>query len=177
MLNRLGVLVYSPPLRAKIVAQEVLPSGHSWEVQLRGCSIWAVELIRREIIAKSLSNIDNVNAVLIDFFIYDLAKEKESQDQRMGKWDFSVDFVFVYYSLFPPASQGVLFLHECGGCCAEAFLHTAQTGVQILAFATASADWSIQVLPLSPTIELDQRPTKTSSPLPYNCAMFGDPVF
>ena len=58
----------TPKLKSK-----VLTSGcHS------GCSIWAVELIRREIV-KAHPDATNVNAVLIDFFLYDLAKEREAR--------------------------------------------------------------------------------------------------
>ena len=42
-----------------------------------GCSIWAVELIKREILKAHPDA--NVSAVLIDFFLYDLAKEREAQ--------------------------------------------------------------------------------------------------
>lgn len=42
MLHSLGVLVYSPPLHYAIQATKEIDSGHSWEVQLRGCSIWYV---------------------------------------------------------------------------------------------------------------------------------------
>jgi hypothetical protein len=44
---------------------------------LLGCSIWAVELLRREILL--LKPDAKVNAILIDFFLYDLAKEREKE--------------------------------------------------------------------------------------------------
>ncbi|KAK0939512.1 hypothetical protein LTR29_008881 [Friedmanniomyces endolithicus] len=77
MLHTLGVLSYSPPLLYRLRDKNEIPSGHSWEVQLRGCSIWAVELIRREIGRQHPEAEGEVNAVLIDFFLYDLAKERE----------------------------------------------------------------------------------------------------
>jgi hypothetical protein len=43
-----------------------------------GCSIWAVELLRREIV--KLKPEAKINAILIDFFLYDLAKEKERDE-------------------------------------------------------------------------------------------------
>jgi hypothetical protein len=43
-----------------------------------GCSIWAVELLRREIL--KLQPDAKINAILIDFFLYDLAKEKEQEE-------------------------------------------------------------------------------------------------
>jgi hypothetical protein len=75
MLHSLGVMWYCPPLENKIRRLEVIESGHPYEMQIRGCSIWAVELLRREIV--KLDPEAKVNAILIDFFLYDLAKEKE----------------------------------------------------------------------------------------------------
>jgi hypothetical protein len=43
-----------------------------------GCSIWSVELLRREIL--KLKPDARINAILIDFFLYDLAKEKERDE-------------------------------------------------------------------------------------------------
>lgn len=81
MLHTLGVLQYSPPLEAHIRQLKPIPSGHSWEVQLRGCSIWAVELIRREILRQHEKA--RVNAILIDFFLYDTIKEREAKGGDM----------------------------------------------------------------------------------------------
>jgi len=75
MLHSLGCLSYSPPLLHAIQGLKTIPSGHSWEIQLRGCSIWCVELIRRYILKDHPDAA--VNAILIDFFLYDLAKERE----------------------------------------------------------------------------------------------------
>ena len=77
MLHTLGCLRYSPSLEGHIRSLKPLVSGHSWEVQLRGCSIWCVELIRREILTRHPKA--NVNAILIDFFLYDNMKEKEAE--------------------------------------------------------------------------------------------------
>ncbi|KAF2216987.1 hypothetical protein CERZMDRAFT_32855 [Cercospora zeae-maydis SCOH1-5] len=77
-LHSLGVLTYSPPLEHLVRDLRILELGDPREVQLRGCSIWAVELIRREIL-RNHPEATSVNAVLIDFFLYDLAKEKEAQ--------------------------------------------------------------------------------------------------
>lgn len=62
------------PMRCRTpkLKDQVLTDGcHS------GCSIWAVELIRRKIV-RAHPDATNVNAVLIDFFLYDLAKEREA---------------------------------------------------------------------------------------------------
>lgn len=45
-----------------------------------GCSIWCVELIRREI-KRNHPEVE-VNAILIDFFLYDLMKELEAKGQE-----------------------------------------------------------------------------------------------
>ncbi|KAF4549122.1 putative queuosine salvage protein [Elsinoe fawcettii] len=76
-LHSLGCLSYSPKLDHVIRSQQMMESGSSWECQLRGCSIWVVELMRRQILASHPEA--NINAVLIDFFLYDLAKEKEKE--------------------------------------------------------------------------------------------------
>jgi hypothetical protein len=78
MLYNLGVITFSPPLESRIRKMEVLKSGESWEMQLRGCSIWAVEMIRRQIVQEHPEAESEVNAVLLDFLLYDLAKEFES---------------------------------------------------------------------------------------------------
>ena len=77
MLHSLGCLQYSPPLAYHIRELKQLGSGHPWEIQLRGCSIWCVELIRREIVRHHPEA--HVNAILIDFFLYDTIKEREAE--------------------------------------------------------------------------------------------------
>ncbi|KAK1754743.1 hypothetical protein QBC47DRAFT_384829 [Echria macrotheca] len=80
MLYGLGCLAYSPPLDAAVRDKKELPAGGSWELQLRGCSIWCIELIRREI--KRQHPEAEVNAILIDFFLYDTIKQLESAGQE-----------------------------------------------------------------------------------------------
>ena len=81
MLHTLGCLRYSPPLLHHIGQLKLIEKNHPWEVQLRGCSIWCVELIRQEIIRHNPDA--RVNAILIDFFLYDTVKEKEAQDMEL----------------------------------------------------------------------------------------------
>ncbi|KAF2261928.1 hypothetical protein CC78DRAFT_535264 [Lojkania enalia] len=75
MLHSLGCMSYCPPLEGRIRRLQTIEPAHSWELQIRGCSIWAIELLRREIL--KLQSDANINAILIDFFLYDLAKERE----------------------------------------------------------------------------------------------------
>lgn len=72
ILHTLSCISYSPPLDAAIKSQQSIQPGSSWEVQLRGCSIWCVELIKREMLAEHPDA--TINAILIDFFLYDLVR-------------------------------------------------------------------------------------------------------
>ncbi|RMD44946.1 hypothetical protein DV735_g140, partial [Chaetothyriales sp. CBS 134920] len=78
MLHSLGCLWYSPRLQGKIKRGELLESGEPAEVEIRGCSIWCVQLIKREIEARFAHEVRewkanaegrDVNAVLIDFLL------------------------------------------------------------------------------------------------------------
>lgn len=97
MLHGMGVLSFSPPLDGRIKRKEIIESGHSWEIQIRGtscyrlshgcqlcrisilidigCTIHAVELIRQEIVREHPDA--EINAILIDFFLYDSLKDME----------------------------------------------------------------------------------------------------
>jgi hypothetical protein len=86
MLYNLGVITFSPPLESRLRKMEELKSGESWELQLRGCSIWAVEMLRRQIVSDHPEAKDEVNAVLLDFLLYDLAKEFESTGTLRAVW-------------------------------------------------------------------------------------------
>jgi Potential Queuosine, Q, salvage protein family len=92
MLHTLGCLWYSPRLESRIKRKDELRSGEDVEIEIRGCSIWCVELIRREIGRRFGGEVEievadgdrekvkkkvKVNAVLIDYLLYDVAKEKE----------------------------------------------------------------------------------------------------
>ncbi|RDW75093.1 putative cobyrinic acid a,c-diamide synthase [Coleophoma cylindrospora] len=80
ILNTLGCLWYSPQLENAVRGKKLIESGHSWEIQMRGCSIWCVELIRREILRNHPDT--KINAILIDFFLYDTMKEMEKAGQE-----------------------------------------------------------------------------------------------
>ncbi|KAL7272905.1 hypothetical protein RUND412_004276 [Rhizina undulata] len=81
ILHAMGCIYYSPTLEHHIRSKKPLESGHSWELQIRGCAIWAVEMIRRRI--ESLRPGEGINAVLIDFYLYDTAKEMERRGVEM----------------------------------------------------------------------------------------------
>ena len=81
ILAVLGCLKYTPDLDRRIKAHESLTSGCSEEVEIRGCSIEAVELIVEEI--KSLDPQATVNAVIVDFYLWDTAKEQEKRNTEI----------------------------------------------------------------------------------------------
>lgn len=81
MLYTLGCLQYSPALEHRIRSKEEILPESSWEIELRGCSIWCVELIRQEILQQDPES--NINAILIDFFLYDTAKEREVEQSEV----------------------------------------------------------------------------------------------
>lgn len=86
-LQLLNVLWYSPRLEAKIKRHEEIKSGENLEIEIRGCSIWAVELLKREIIKQYPEAKGRVNAILIDFFLYDTVKEQEDAAETSGRRD------------------------------------------------------------------------------------------
>ncbi|KAF7558788.1 hypothetical protein G7046_g5368 [Stylonectria norvegica] len=80
ILISLGALYCSPAVAAAIADKKMIESGGKWEIQLRACSIWCVELIRREILRQHPDA--HVNAILIDFFLYDKMKELEAEGKE-----------------------------------------------------------------------------------------------
>lgn len=80
ILHHWGVLEYSDALMLKLVGREDLAQGCEMEVELRGCSIQAVEGIVRAIRARSPEC--RVNAILVDFYLWDLAQELKGRLER-----------------------------------------------------------------------------------------------
>ncbi|KAI8974944.1 hypothetical protein BDB01DRAFT_378985 [Pilobolus umbonatus] len=76
-LYQLGLLRYSGQLKDRLYRRENFPSGSDDEVEIRGNSIWAVELVQRKI--REIDPSIKINAILIDFYIWDLAKEIQNQ--------------------------------------------------------------------------------------------------
>lgn len=91
MLQSLNILWYSPRVESRIKRKESLVSGEDIEIEIRGCSIWAVELLKREMIRQYPEAKDKVNAILIDFFLYDTCKEKEEQKKMELETDGAKD--------------------------------------------------------------------------------------
>lgn len=88
-LQFLGVLAYDDALKQKIEKEEEIPVGSAEEVEIRGCSIHAIECLR-EAIKNRVENdsqshhLDkaNVNSVVIDFYLWDFATLNYDQMEK-----------------------------------------------------------------------------------------------
>ena len=103
-----GILEYSEPLQAILRKHEafhsspslriteangsddaLLPYGHPLEVEIRGCSIWAVEQLVEEI--KSLVSrsptfsmpLDQLNPIIVDFYLWDEAFKNQGAMEHL----------------------------------------------------------------------------------------------
>ena len=76
------VLKYSDNLTQRLLKKDLFTPGEPTEAEIRGGSIWAVELIRRELI-KQLQEQQHPgpypNAILIDFYLWDYAKRNHEE--------------------------------------------------------------------------------------------------
>ena len=75
MLRRLGVLRYAPHLAARIDRLEPLAAGSREEVEIRAATVWAGELMRRELARRCAE----VTALHIDYWLW-----REGQIQGPG---------------------------------------------------------------------------------------------
>jgi hypothetical protein len=77
ILHSLGCLRYSPSLINLLNSGTTLEAGGRLEIEIRGCSIWCVELLRRELRREWGRD---VNSVLIDFWLWDEAQKLKKMD-------------------------------------------------------------------------------------------------
>ncbi|CAG8614312.1 262_t:CDS:1, partial [Dentiscutata heterogama] len=77
-----GAIKYSDNLIKTLERHELLECGSRLEVEIRGCSIWAVELLRRKIKRTAEDMIPVLNASILVFFIWDFAKEHTNELNR-----------------------------------------------------------------------------------------------
>jgi hypothetical protein len=80
ILSLLHILVYPPELQELLEEGKILPYGSSQELSLRAASIVAVERVRQSILAlrREEAAAGSISNVLIDFYLWDLAKRVES---------------------------------------------------------------------------------------------------
>ena len=80
ILHHLRILVYPPELLAILHEHTMLAPGSREEISIRTASIVAVERVRTRMVQMGAagSGGEDVSSVLIDFYLWDLAKEVES---------------------------------------------------------------------------------------------------
>lgn len=84
ILHQLGCISYSEELERTVRQKKMIPNGSEMEIELRMASIQAVEEMVKYI--KSTGDNPTANSVLIDFYLWDTAKEK----QKRGELDDSI---------------------------------------------------------------------------------------
>lgn len=88
ILHHLRILAYPPSLVNLLQTGTPLESGSKEEMSLRSASILAVERVREEILRLFAEDTDgsgkeSVSSVLIDFYLWDLAKKIESGEEKI----------------------------------------------------------------------------------------------
>lgn len=80
-LIAIGALEYSQELTEFLKSGVTMEVGDERESEIRACSIWAVELMKRNIITmiteRGIKNTE-VNSILVDFYLWDYAKARSS---------------------------------------------------------------------------------------------------
>uniref|UniRef100_A0A674MUJ3 Queuosine 5'-phosphate N-glycosylase/hydrolase n=2 Tax=Takifugu rubripes TaxID=31033 RepID=A0A674MUJ3_TAKRU len=78
----LGVLQYSDGLMQALKNGELLASGDREEVEIRGCSIWSVELIKErfcKLVQERDTQTCSINSAIIDFYLWPYAKQHHKE--------------------------------------------------------------------------------------------------
>ncbi|KAK9888814.1 hypothetical protein WA026_001037 [Henosepilachna vigintioctopunctata] len=88
-----GVLEYSEDLQKKLLSNTTLQNGSLEEVEIRGCSIQSVELLR-EYISKQLPS-HQVNSIMLDHFLWDF-RRKHAEEIVKLKIPFHKTFSIYY---------------------------------------------------------------------------------
>ncbi|PFH53373.1 hypothetical protein AMATHDRAFT_137901 [Amanita thiersii Skay4041] len=90
ILHHLRILSYPPALTSFLHTGKMLPYGSQEEVSLRAASIVAVEQVRKEILRLQREEkvgsegVGEISSVLIDFYLWDLAKRIEIGQERIN---------------------------------------------------------------------------------------------
>lgn len=80
ILQFLGCLDYCQSLQKDLCNHVLIPNGDPREVELRGCSIWAVERIKHHIVKAHPEA--KINSVLLDFYLWDSAKKLQRTEGK-----------------------------------------------------------------------------------------------
>ena len=92
IMHHLRILSYPPTLVELLRSHTPLASGSAAELSIRAASIVGVECVRREILAIAAEEDgtaaeETVSSVLIDFYLWDLAKRLEDEDKDVTGLD------------------------------------------------------------------------------------------
>ncbi len=77
VLRALGVLRYSAELADRVDRRKLIDQGSEAEVEIRACTVWAVELLIRELASRGHS----LTAVELDWILWNLSKDPAYQAQ------------------------------------------------------------------------------------------------
>ncbi|TRY69104.1 hypothetical protein TCAL_01430 [Tigriopus californicus] len=81
-LQYFGAFKYSEALLDQLNTNEELAFGHPFEMEIRGCSIKAVDVIVEEVRKKQLDPTIRVNAILVDYFLWGFRREKAKEMEK-----------------------------------------------------------------------------------------------
>lgn len=81
ILHHLNILSYPASLQSILRSQKYIAAGSVNELSIRAASILAVEAIRDCISQRNGEKVEGMSSVLIDFFLWDMAKRVESGEQ------------------------------------------------------------------------------------------------
>lgn len=94
------MLTYKPELIRALQQHEYVETGSDIEISIRASSILAVEALKKEIIrirkqdsieeTSSVHPVSEVNSVILDFFLWDLAKRVEQDEVRFEDYSESL---------------------------------------------------------------------------------------
>ncbi|XP_038626021.1 queuosine salvage protein [Tachyglossus aculeatus] len=86
VLAHLGALKYSEELLKKLHKGEMFSPGDRQEVEIRGCSIWCVELIRDQLLElteKEEKPGTEINSIFLDYYLWDYARDHREDMKGM----------------------------------------------------------------------------------------------
>lgn len=88
VLGWFGVLEYSEPLLELLQSDHLFNYGDRLEVEIRGCTLWAIELLvqkLRDMIREDKDLPDDLpmNAIILDHFLWDFRREHDNETDKV----------------------------------------------------------------------------------------------
>jgi PREDICTED: hypothetical protein len=89
VLYYFGVLHYSDSLKSRIENKKVIKNGEEAEVEIRGQTIYAIELIKQKMQhlcqERKVHELNLVNSVVIDFYLWDYRHKSQEIMQQVDE--------------------------------------------------------------------------------------------